>query len=268
MRDFLQRSLFRDFIYNGHFSKNKNGCLSSCSQETAKVFYFFLFFFVLSLSLPFRSIPRNLTAPRNLLEDFPMPHKNGEVIYDDCDPVFAFSTPPHVDFQSVDEKVPYQNRLLWNYICGRAFNYAAQEANSPSQALLYPREVGFKLPLDDGLFVYIPIWKINLDNFKTLCSRWTCKIRNFTPDIEDQFGIHNCVNLFHYAQVLAEKPTFSSESFQDLLNNLVHGSSPDGGKEPCIESHLETMKRQALLDLLYHPVQLRFIQTYQILSSK
>ncbi len=197
-----------------------------------------------------------------------MPHKNGEVIYDNCDPVFAFSTPPHVDFQSVDEKVPFQNRLLWNYICGRAFNYAAQEANFPSQPLLYPREVGFKLPLDDGLFVYIPIWKFNLDNFKTLCSRWTCKIRNFTPDIEDQFGIHNCVSLFHYAQVLAEKPTFSSESFQDLLNNLVHGSSPDGGKEPCIESHLETMKRQALLDLLYHPVQLRFIQTYQILSSK
>ncbi len=61
----------------------------------------------------------------------------------------------------------FGDRMLWNYICGAAFRAAAT-----SMPLLFPKEVGLKLILQDERIVYFPIWKISRENFNRLVMIW------------------------------------------------------------------------------------------------
>ncbi len=236
--------------------------MSWCSQKDQTVIFCVCFY----LTVNRFKMPIGVIHPRNLLEEY---HQDGgETIYDDgCEPLFFVANPPQFTFSSCSilDQVSLEHRLLWNWICGAAFNYAAQ-----SQPLvLYPREVGLKIELQDKV-VYLPIWKFNRDHFSQLVKKWEHRLLNFSN--LGYYGIGNCVNILWHAVILAENNQ-DFKQIQDLVTsirnmNLQSPSVPGTIRMPITETELEAQLASSLQILLAHPEQLCKVDIYHILSKK
>lgn len=217
----------------------------------------FLFVFLLVI----RFIFKNSLVPRNLIDEYP---KCGiENAYEDCDPVFLNDRPRHLCFDScsVLSPVTLEHRLLWNFICERAFHYAA--TSQPRD--IFPREVGLKLTVG-SLTVHIPVWKFRLCNFLKLCQVWTNKL-NIDPSL-GEYGIINCVSVLGQALLLCEERKKPGHLIEKLWHLHILKKPYEAKRTYTKPLNVRQSLQEALLDLLQHPDELRNVQIYEIFANK
>ncbi len=224
---------------------------------------YFLLYFILLIFIFCRTKSRitSRSTRQNLMSEYPKGY-GGETVYDkECEPVEFFPNAPQFTFDSCSFLAPIslERRMLWNFVCGAAFHYAA----SPQPFLLYPREVGLKIQLQDKM-QYIPIWKFKRIPFLAVCKVWKHYMANFPQS--DSYTLMNCTNVLWHTMYLAEEFEDGKET-QCLLQSIramyvqsmPHMSTTILDQANDLQCQLE--------NIFAHPEQLRCTEMYQILAK-